>query len=764
MKRAALPLSIASLLAVLLACNLPFGSRSGSEPTGAESAGGPASVRLNEVLFLPGEGSAPLVELINTGAEAAVLDGVSLVNERGDTFLLPDELAPAAPGELIGIVFDGSPPAAPRPLQGPSGFVGEESGALELLDAKGRVLDRVAWGRGQADGVRLTRGGFVGDLSPGMTIGRLPGSVAVGSLEWVAYGPAQASPGAPNARPRVEVLLPLSGAVFDAAPVTLSWYSAPGAAGYRVQISADPDFAQVSVEVEVAAPPYEANGLADGAYFWRVQALTADGASVPFSAAQGFTLRRAASSARQGSPAGGVGLNVPLIQQRKDTAMLLLESPWETDDPHAWDAPHGEYGPGDAADESNCGPAVVAMINAYFGGDLSQDRIGFEIYRDRKPGPERDLSYHDGFFPEDLDRALIFALHSDSGPSWRPAPSSADVFWADVTAEIDAGRPIVATVPGHAVVVTGYAGSEGGRLVLVNDPLGIPYFVNLDDMRYAPIGAWGSYALMPAGAAGTRQEASLRPDADRDRDGVLDFDEIERFHTDPDDEDTDGDEVHDKQDIAASVFHKKYGYAERWSAGNVRGRDYDGDGDPIELDADSDDGGCRDGYEDLDADGVFDEGVETDNFDENDDACIRGTVRIEQEIEEGNKQERATLALSVAAVSGRPEGEPDGEATGSFSIEGTVEQGECRFAFGLEQEIELKLEISGEAPGPYRIESVAAQPVDETQRHYLCDQAIDMVFQWEVSLLLEDIAFDDEGNYDKAEEGFEVHLRAGAGE
>lgn len=762
MKRAALPLSIASLLAVLLACNLPFGIRSGQEPTGAESAGGPASVRLNEVLFLPGEGSSPLVELINTGAEAAALDGVSLVNERGDIFLLPDELAPTASGELIGIVFDGGPPAARRPLQGPSGFVGEESGALELLDAKGRVLDRVAWGRAQADGVRLTRGGFVGDLSPGMTIGRLPGSAAVGPLEWVAYGPAQASPGAPNVRPGVEVLLPLSGAIFDAAPATLSWYSVPGAAGYRVQISADPNFSEVSMEVEVAAPPYEANGLAEGAYFWRVQALSTDGASVPFSAARRFTLRRAASSARQAALAAGVGLNVPLIQQRKDTAMLLLESPKKTNDPHAWDAPHAEYHSEDAADVSNCGPAVVAMINAYFGGDLSQDRIGFEIYRDRKPGPERDLSYHDGFFPEDLDRALIFALHSDSGPSWRPAPSSADAFWADVTAEIDAGRPLVATVPGHVVVVTGYAGSEGERLVLVNDPLGIPYFVNLDDMRYAPIGGWGSYALMPAGAAGTRQEASLGQDADRDE--VLDFDEIERFHTDPEDEDTDGDGVHDKQDIAASMFHKKYGYAYRWTAGHVEGRDYDGDGDPSELDEDNDNGGCRDGYEDLNADGIFDSGAETDNFDENDDACIRGTVRIEQEIEEGNKRERATLALSVAAVSGRPEGEPDGEATGSFSIEGTVAQGECSFAFGLEHEIDLELEISGEAPGPYRIESAAAQTVDETQRHYLCDQAIDMVFQWEVSLLLEDIAFDDEGNYDKVEEGFEVHLQAGAGE
>ena len=130
-------------------------------------------------------------------------------------------------------------------------------------------------------------------------------------------------------------------------------------------------------------------------------------------------------------------------------------------------------------------------------------------------------------------------------------------------------------------------------------------------------------------------------------------------------------------------------------------------------------------------------------------------------IEEDGKEERATLAPTISAVPGRAQGKPDGLATGAFILEGTVRDGDCSFTFSLQEAIELDLKITGEPPGPYEIESSEGQTVRQTQRHSLCDQAIDMVFEWEVSLLVEDITFDDEGNYEKVEEGYEVHLHAG---
>ena len=73
-----------------------------------------------------------------------------------------------------------------------------------------------------------------------------------------------------------------------------------------------------------------------------------------------------------------------------------------------------------------------------------------------------------------------------------------------------------------------------------------------------------------------------------------DFDETRRFHTNPGDPDTDQDGVKDKADIRASVFDSKHGYA----LGHPEGRDFDGDGQPMELDQDADGGGCFDGQED----------------------------------------------------------------------------------------------------------------------------------------------------------------------
>lgn len=74
----------------------------------------------------------------------------------------------------------------------------------------------------------------------------------------------------------------------------------------------------------------------------------------------------------------------------------------------------------------------------------------------------------------------------------------------------------------------------------------------------------------------------------------------------------------DKQDIAAGVFDVRYGYAAHNAT--LRGRDFDSDGIPTERDADSDEGGCRDGAEDEDGDGHR-TGRELWNFDDTDDAC-----------------------------------------------------------------------------------------------------------------------------------------------
>ena len=87
---------------------------------------------------------------------------------------------------------------------------------------------------------------------------------------------------------------------------------------------------------------------------------------------------------------------------------------------------------------------------------------------------------------------------------------------------------------------------------------------------------------------------------DSDGDGVYDFDELRRFHTDPFDPDTDGDWVPDKDDIEETVYDRldAYVYTPEYA-------DYDSDGDRKERDWDNDDDTAPDGCEDTNYNGIY---------------------------------------------------------------------------------------------------------------------------------------------------------------
>ena len=200
-----------------------------------------------------------------------------------------------------------------------------------------------------------------------------------------------------------------------------------------------------------------------------------------------------------------------------------------------------------------------------------------------------------------------------------PRLPSIDAIWELVTDAIVHGRPVAASIPGHAFVIKGYVVVNGARHIIVNDPAHGIYRVKLDipNATSAKFKFW----TMPAQVTAKKQEPGVKHDSDGDK--VVDFDETQRFHTDPAEKDTDVDDVNDKQDIASGVFDEVFGYA--FLAG--RGRDYDSDGVPTETDPDSDSGGCDDGDEDENGDG-HQTGEETWNFDSKDDVCgdLSGTI------------------------------------------------------------------------------------------------------------------------------------------
>lgn len=600
------------MMGVLLLATLSCNFIQSNLPTNKN--GTPESLAvLNEVLFLPAEGQYAFIELKALGNRTS-LTSMVLKNEQGASYSIPESAPSLNTDQILLIVFDG--------INGVEGgtihadrieFVNPESGFLELYAPDNRLLNRVAWGPDQPGSVNLSRGGIILDLEPGLTIGRFPLSTLPHPLEWTIFYPDLATPGTANPQPAVDVMIPLNGAVIKELSFELSWYPVPGALEYRVQVANEDTFGDFLVD-ETTSEPALIVELQAGTYFWRVQAIAENGGLAEFSPVQSLTVNPQFSKAHLAKPLGQTTLGVPFIGQHKDTQMLLLESKNETG-VHAWDVAHPELDRSDPADNGNCVLASIAMINAFYGGDLSQDRIGFEVFHDSFPGPEYDLMYGQGLYSDQTTQALAFALEGESVFRQQPDTFDVDVLWADVQLGIDVGAPILAAKrPGHAIVITGYYEDTLTRYVMINDPWWGAYAVDVDAVR------WKYYWMTSPDSVPVLNDPEIGMDSDND--GIVDFDETNRFGTNPNDEDTDKDDLKDKDDLRASIYDEQWGYA--LSSLSFLGRDYDNDGVKMELDEDSDGGGCFDGMEDFDLDGKYKE-PETWNFDEKDDACFWGT-------------------------------------------------------------------------------------------------------------------------------------------
>jgi hypothetical protein len=695
-----------------------------------------ATLLLNEIGFLPAEGETPFVELRNDGPER-LLDGAVLVNEKGKRVELPRGTRVGA-GALLLIRFGGEGAAAAGTLRLPGGdLLGRERGSL-WLSTKDGGADGIAWGGASLSSVELCRGGRCAPPRPGSVIARLPDAVQpLSPAAWAALEPRLATPGAANPRPPVSAIAALPGVLFFGRP-RFSWYGVAGAAGYRLEVARDEAFTAIVHRATIAADPAarleqlaaEGPDLPAGAYFWRVVATSAAGVAAEPSPPIRFQIQalpsragskvgaldptgaRFADGGADGPPAASPAadsvcahieevahpsvckeLDVPVLDHVKDTRMLTLEA-WRENPIGSWDTPDdGPY--------PYCARAGVQMVHEYYrrragGRRLSQDRIGYEVYKDLRSGPEYDLpvvgiidadtSRHSlplalgtggDFHPKPyasapgqtgysdrracMDYQTAQAMKGCEAAGWAPrsaecirylieheddfpCPPEIAYAWgytslAEIRAEIDAGRPVIATNPGHLFLWVGYAqvGEDeyliyqdaGGRQpVLMGeggpDRAANAFVQNVDSF-------WTGLAAVALG--GDEEEIA----SDGDGDGLVDFDETRRFGTNASDRDSDDDGVDDKQEIRYSVWDSDRGYHRRVQplpstasslaveqaagAADLSGRDPDGDGKAMELDPDSDAGGCDDGEENANGDGRRDRG-ETSNFERTDDPTV----------------------------------------------------------------------------------------------------------------------------------------------
>jgi hypothetical protein len=633
------------------------------------AAGQPQWVELrrpgNRLIFLPlvlkNAGSViavpqPLSEGQISGAADPDISGWQVTNKAGQSYTIPDALPAVPQGAFVLIYFDGTGPAADdysfsdwlAVLHSPPGLTGffdemQDQAALYSGAAHNpqTIRDYVAYGGPPGDGandaiaaglwkapswVGLEIGsGAVAEGEPpavNRSIGLYPGHANLSPDDWAVYTAADQTPGAANPVPRATWSTVADGAAMASDGFALGWLFVPGAT-YQLQIDDDPAFGSPLVDLILPQPYYQPKSpLPGGSYWWRVRALLDQGQAAAWSTPAHVTVVPVAGYAAAADQAEALRagpeavLTMTWLRQRKDNRLLCLDGDNEGDPStagleEAWDAVHpdGIYTHG----RNSCVRASIAMIVTHYGGNLSMDRIGYYQFENwgspladigEKNNPLRDLGH-------DRTTSVCGGDGSDGGDmlSWALGGVAFDYSYskptfAQVQGWIDNSRPIMRFHGGHQTVIGGYRTLSGGtQQIRLFDPWSGTTWENYNTLNIT------CYYVPPVPASVT----SVRSDepgiwTDADGDGIMDWDEQNRFHTMASDADSDDDWVLDKQDLREYVFNAAGSY-------NLRSADFDADGQRKEVDADNDNDGAVDGCEDTDRDGKYEPASgETDNF------------------------------------------------------------------------------------------------------------------------------------------------------
>lgn len=656
----------------------------------------PAAPPLNTIFLPVIQSPSTNVAAASTGQTTtplagATLRGWRLSDEDGNEYTLPQTLGDLPRGSRVVIYFDGQGPTGDDldagdgsvHLHSPAGLIDifEPTGdQLALHDDTGALVDFVAWGQDPGadadEAVRLGRwqpGVFViydqgfgagSELSPskpGASIGIFQYDPAVNLKNWLPYGSGDSTPGQLNPPPApLHSTIPPDGA-FDSSNFGIAWSGLDADTQYEFELATDADFADVQVQKLMDKPSWRPEAqLSDGDYFWRVRALGVNGNFSKYLGPFKVSLVDLTQFT-------SLGTRKTLLKpeeyklQHKDSTMLDIgggpnnivgannagdrrypkDRNWDGEHVDANNVPRFGW---NGIDNWYCVRASTAMINDYYGGNLSQDRISYYTFEEQvangsalKGVPEHDLGFGSGIGAyATQEKVLGWALGTNitavnycpqvADPDYNcPNPAGSPMSFADVKSLIDSGKPFMSInlKNQHARVVDGYWEiSANSRWVHLIDPVPAdtntcPTCTNAQWLSYTTFANTHERALYAAGAVTPRNdEASIHTDSDGD--GINDFDEINRFHTDRYNADSDGDWVNDKNDMAEYIFDKSNVGVYIYTPGMApQTADFDGDGLRKELDWDNDNDGAPDGCEDVDVDGEYDPPTETSNFNKN---------------------------------------------------------------------------------------------------------------------------------------------------
>ncbi|GEM_PF-3581589 len=608
----------------------------------------PGHVVISEVQPVAGEVRAPFVELTNTTSAAVTLAGAVLSDEDGFRYAVPAAMPPVPARAFVVLYLDGLGPADDDYDFSDGLAVLHTAGAANPFEPAGdqvalygdaslqatTMIDFVAWGipptlqDSNAVAAGLWRQGLyasaepggrgTGLTPPGASIGLIPGEPRGRIDSWTFYPPSSVTPGAANVLPATSVTIPPDGATVLQQGFTLAWYSPEGAVRHHFQFAQDESFTAPVTDTVLPATSYTPTPPpAPGAYVWRVAPINAAGVEGAFSqpvhvhvvAAEPLSLPQPPAEGGNVFSASGrtqlldgfwnvdyLNTLVPILQ-RKDTTMLCWDGDDESGPRKPWDGPHQDT-PGAHADHGRnyCARASMAMVNHYYGGDMSQDRLSYQHFGTAVGKLAGALGHNVTMNDPDIRTVLGWSLLGANITYTFAKPA-----FADIKRWTTERRAVLAGIPGHAIVLRGWAeytgpdaAMSGKTFVIYNDP----WDARMKVAEYATLALDATW-VPDLGAAARKQEVGVTTDTDGD--GIVDFDETQRFGTDPNKRDTDADCVPDKADMHSYLYRPHGAYA-------LGGGDVDGDGLRNELDADSDGGGRIDGDEDENWNGHTDPG------------------------------------------------------------------------------------------------------------------------------------------------------------
>jgi len=658
--------TIATACIILFAASpvIPQAPNTSSEPQGA--------LVLNEISPWPSDGVV-WVEIINPHSDPISIAGWTIIFLSGYSFEFPDDAPTIQSGGL-------------HVLSISTGDQVNAAGDGCILRGHGGPMDIVVWGSPPAGSeiplpfgtpVVRTRGyipeGGTRERTDDVIL-RIPGTSGTGSEYWIQRGASSGSRGETNPLPVAERLSPEDGASF-ASDFTLYATGLNWATEITFQVATDEQFTDVVLEETTENFSLYMSDLDPRTYYWRVRGNLDDSGQwsetreftrEPFDiddmiAADGIESQSGDSDYRLAQSKGGGNSNwlilthhvIPCthIYQNKDSGMVCINGcpmnghcRWCTTHGMATDCKHGDC---------YCTRASLAMLAQTGGCTLSQDRITYYLFEEAGTAAEAaseaghigdpyfDVGKHgEGTSEADCRLALAW-IYNQPVTAVRSATWTSQIFDDCDRSDMDSirefildNRALLRHSDDHSTLVAGCA------ILLDRDGNEVP-FIKVFDPGSPNNKGWVRFDSEPSeykeftfppttGAPMRNDELELYIDSDQD--GLIDFDEEQRFGTDPDNRDSDDDGIEDMTDILGYVFLPDGTYREREP-------DIDGDGWWKELDPDNDQGdnlGVTDGCEDANHNGFFDaDGTESDNFAASDDFtfinpdCYTGYIRDE---------------------------------------------------------------------------------------------------------------------------------------